>query len=84
MSKITWSSGDLINYTFPDGLASGVYTFNITLTDGSGNSASHFITVTITGGEGGAIPFGNYFLIFIGMSICYLLLSKKHKILKKS
>jgi len=80
IGPLTWSSGDPINYTIPDGLAPGVYTFNITFTDDNGNSASGIITVTITGGSPGGIPFGNSFLIITLLSIFGLIFVKKRKI----
>ncbi len=76
-----WTSGNAINYNITDGLAPGVYTFNITFTDESGNSISKTVTVTITEG---AIPFGNFFLIFLGFSVICLIFTKKRQIVRES
>jgi len=84
IGPITWSSGSPIAYGIPDGFAPGVYKFNITLTDDSGNYASGTITVTITGGTPGGIPFGNTFLIITVLSIFGLILAKKRQIVSKS
>ena len=85
VGPITWTSGDPINYDIPDGFAPGNYTFTITITDDNGNSASGTITVTITSDTtGDGIPFGNSFLIFIGLSVIYLIITKKQKITRES
>jgi len=56
-----WTSGNAINYNIPNGFSPGVYTYNITFTDESGNSISDTVTVTIVDDDdeppGGAIPF---------------------------
>ncbi len=75
-----WTSGNAITYNIPDGFAPGVYTYNITFTDESGNSISNTVTVTIRG----AIPFGNSFLIFIGFSVICLIFTKKRQIVRES
>jgi len=79
VGPLTWSSGDPINYTIPDGLASGVYTFNITITDDNGNSASGTITVTITDGTPEGIPFGETFLLITLVSVVCLVIIKTRK-----
>ena len=85
---IAWTSGVAITYNIPDGFAAGVYTYNITFSDESGNSISDTVTVTINSGvpspPAGGIPFGNVFLIFIGISVIYLIFAKKRKIFRKS
>ena len=52
-----WTSGVAITYNIPDGFSPGVYTYNITFTDESGNSISNTVTVTIKSIPGGALPF---------------------------
>ena len=55
-----WTSGNAINYNIPNGFSPGVYTYNITFTDESGNSISNTVTVTIVDDDeppGGTIPF---------------------------
>ncbi|MHA1749462.1 MAG: hypothetical protein ACTSYF_12550, partial [Promethearchaeota archaeon] len=85
-----WTSGSAINYNIPNGFAPGVYTYNITFTDESGNSISNTVTVTINSIDddddppGGAIPFGNFFLIFIGFSVICLIFTKKRQIARES
>jgi len=84
VGPIIWTSGTPINYTIPDGLASGVYTFNITASDGSGNSRSVAIIVTvISESPGGGIPFGNTFLIISVLCVISLIFIKKHRISPK-
>jgi len=83
-----WTSGSAINYNIPDGFAPGVYTYNIIFTDESGNAISNTVTVTINSIDdeppGGAIPFGNFFLIFIGLSVVCLIFTKKRQIVRES
>jgi len=82
-----WTSGNAINYNIPDGFTPGVYTYNITFTDESGNSISNTVTVTIVDDDetpGGVIPFGNFFLIFIGLSVICLIFTKKRQIVLES
>ena len=83
VGPITWTSGDPINYELPEGLAPGTYNFTITLTDDNGNSASGIITVTVTGGTPGGIPFGNTFLIIAIVTIISLVFTKRRKISSK-
>ncbi|MBA7555850.1 hypothetical protein ES705_48542 [subsurface metagenome] len=80
-----WTSGSAISYNIPDGFSPGVYTYKITFTDESGNSISNTVTVTIVDDEtpGGAIPIGNVFLIFIGLSVIYLIFTKKCQIVRE-
>jgi len=85
-----WTSGVAITYNIPDGFDPGVYTYNITFTDESGNSISNTVTVTINSIDdddeppGGTIPFGNFFLIFIGFSVICLIFTKKRQIVRES
>ncbi|MBY8988628.1 MAG: hypothetical protein KGD61_09260, partial [Candidatus Lokiarchaeota archaeon] len=80
VTSTPWTSNTPVVYNIPDGLAPGVYTYNITFTDESGNSISNTVTVTIRG----RIPFGNYFLIFIGLSVVCLIFTKKRQIVRES
>ena len=78
-----WTSGNIIDYSIPLGFEPGVYTYNITFIDESGNSASSIVAVTITDVEEpptDGIPFGYAFLLFTGISVIYLLIVKKKKI----
>ncbi|MBA7584344.1 hypothetical protein ES708_26297 [subsurface metagenome] len=83
-----WTSGVAITDNIPDGFDPGVYTYNITFTDESGNSISNIVTVTINSIDdeppGGAIPFGNFFLIFIGLSVVCLIFTKKRQFVRES
>ncbi len=82
-----WTSGNEITYNIPDGFAVGVYTYNITFRDENGNSISNTVTVTIEDVDEtpeGGVPFGNYFLIFIGLSVIGLIFAKKRKIVSKT
>ena len=75
-----WNSGVTILYNIPIGFAPGVYIYNITFTDGSGNSISNTVSVTINSSLEGAVPFGNFFLVFVGFSVIYLIFIKKRQI----
>jgi hypothetical protein len=76
----SWTSDTPINYYIPEGLSAGTYSFNITVTDDGGNSASYVISVTIRSESGGAISFGNYFLLIITLMIIGLSIIKKKKL----
>ncbi|KKN08289.1 hypothetical protein LCGC14_1058210 [marine sediment metagenome] len=83
----TWTSGVPIIFNIPDGFAVGNYTYTINFTDESGNSFSdtvNFIVNIGTGTAGGSIPFGNYFLIFIGFGVICLIFIKKRQIIQES
>ncbi|MHA1461375.1 MAG: hypothetical protein ACTSO8_07830, partial [Promethearchaeota archaeon] len=75
-----WTSGVTITYNILNGFSPGVYTYNITFTDESGYSISDTVTVTIRG----EIPFGNFFLIFVGLSVICLIFTKKRQIVRES
>ncbi len=85
IGPLAWTSETQINYNIPQGLQAGVYTFNITVTDVSGNSATHIITVTINSATpGGGIPFGDTYLLFTIISIVVLYITSKRRIFSKS
>jgi len=89
VTSTPWADNTPVVYNIPDGFAPGaltpgVYTYNITFTDESGNSISNTVTVTINLIPGGAIPFGNSFLIFIGFSVICLIFTKKRQIDRES
>ncbi len=78
----SWTSGLAINYNIPDGFTPGEYTYIITFTDESGNSISDTVTVTIEEEvvtPGGGIPFGDYYILFLGIGIATLLLVERKK-----
>jgi len=84
-----WTSGVAITYNIPNGFDPGVYTYNITFKDESGNSISNIVTVTINSIDddempGIVIPFGNSFLIFIGFCVICLIFTKKRQIVRES
>ncbi len=82
VTSTSWANNTPVVYNIPDGFSPGVYTYSITFTDGSGNSISNTVTVTINS-IGDAIPFGNFFLIFIGFSvICLIFIKKRHIVLE--
>jgi len=89
VTSTPWADNTPVVYNIPDSFAPGaltpgVYTYNITFTDESGNSISNTVTVTINLIPGGAIPFGNSFLIFIGFSVICLIFTKKRQIDRES
>lgn len=77
ITSTAWVDNVPVVYDIPDGFALGAYTYNITFMDDNGNFISDAVTVTITG----AISIGNFFLIVIGFSVIWLILSKKKQIL---
>jgi hypothetical protein len=83
VGPISWTSDTRINYIIPDDLAAGVYTFNITVNDSSGNSASATITVTVNNPTGEAIPFGNVFLLITALTIISLIIISKKRIFER-
>ena len=78
-----WTSGNTINYNIPDRFTPGVYVYNITFTDESGNYITDTVKITVrevtTDGGGGAISFGNYYLIFLVIGIISLTIVQKRK-----
>ena len=52
-----WASGVAITYNIPDVFGIGIYTYNITFSDESGNSISNIVKLTINSTPEGAIPF---------------------------
>lgn len=86
---LPWTSGDPITFNIPDGLPAGDYVYTATFTDESGNFISNSVTVTINEGSGtpapaGGVPFGNYFLLFIGLSVICLIFVKKRQMHNKA
>ena len=82
-----WTTGVIVTYNIPDGFAPGVYTYNITFIDETGKSISDAVTVTINSPGEEAPPtfsFGNFFLIFIGVSVVCLILVKKRQMVRES
>ena len=51
-----WISGVAITYNIPDVFGIGIYTYNITFSDESGNSISNTVKLTINSAPEGAIP----------------------------
>jgi len=78
----SWTSGLAITYDIPNDFAPGEYTYIITFTDQTGNSISDTVTVTIEEEDvtpGGGIPFGDYYILFLGIGIATLLLVERKK-----
>ena len=81
---VFWANNTPVIYNIPNGFAPGVYMYSITFTDKSGNSISNTVAVTINSIPEGAIPIGNYFLIFIGFSVICLFFTKKRQIVREA
>jgi len=84
-----WSSGVAITYNIPDGLPAGVYVYTVTFTDENNNIISDTVTVTINSSGSpappvGGVPFGNFYLLFIGLSIVCLIFAKKRQMVRAS
>ena len=60
----------------------------VNFTDDYGNFVIDSVTFTVEEAvvdtPGGGIPFGNVFLIFIGISVLYLILTKRRQIVNES
>jgi len=88
VTSTPWASNTPVVYNIPDGFSPGAYTYKITFTDESANSISDTVTVTINSiddeAPGGAIPFGNFFVIFIGLSVICLIFTKKRQIVREA
>ena len=83
VSPTAWTSGNAIIYNIPDGFGPGVYTYIITFSDDYGNSVSGEVSLIITEVEEPpepGIPLGISFLVFIGLSVIYLFISKRKKV----
>ena len=86
---LAWTSGVAITYNIPDNLDAGVYVYTVTFTDEYNNFISDTVTVTInssgtTPPAPGTVPFGNFFLIFIGLSVIGLIFAKKRQMHHKA
>ena len=73
---ITWSSGVAITYNIPDGLAAGDYFYTVNFTDDAGNFIIDTVKITVNPPQ---IPFGNWYLIFLGISITALVFIQKRR-----
>ncbi|MHA1375252.1 MAG: hypothetical protein ACTSR7_13280 [Promethearchaeota archaeon] len=79
----SWTSGNNVSYTIPEGLSVGEHFFTINFTDLAGNFATDTVKITIQEENPvelpPAIPFGNFFLTFMTISIIGLILIQKRK-----
>jgi len=68
-----WTSGNNMSYTIPEGLSVGEHFFTINFTDLAGNFATDTVKITIQEENPveppSSIPFGNWFLVFMTISI---------------
>jgi len=80
---IEWLSGVEITYNVPDGFAVGEYLYTANFTDDYGNYATDTVIMTVQevskDNKGGAISFGNYFLVFLIIGILSLTIVQKRK-----
>ncbi|MCK4383747.1 MAG: hypothetical protein KAW66_10670, partial [Candidatus Lokiarchaeota archaeon] len=78
-----WSSSVAITYNVPNGLAVGEYFYTVNFTDDYNNYITDTVKMTvrevITDGNGGAISFGNYYLIFLVIGIISLVIVQKRR-----
>jgi len=86
---LPWTSGDPITYNIPDSLPAGVYVYSVTFRDEHGYSVSDSVTVTINEESTpppapGGVPFGNFYLLILGISIICLIIIKKRQIIHRS
>jgi hypothetical protein len=80
----TWSSGVAITYNIPDGHAAGDYFYTVNFTDDAGNSVKESVKITVKEdtppvGDDPQIPFGNWYLMFLGISITALVFIQKRR-----
>ena len=74
-----WSSGTEITYDIPVGLAVGVYNYTINITDNSDHFITDTVTMTVVAASA-AIPFGNFYLLFLfGAIISLLVIQRRRK-----
>jgi hypothetical protein len=78
-----WSSGVAITYNVPDGLAAGDYFYTVNFTDDDGNFVIDTVKITVKEeppvADDPQIPFGNWYLIFLGIGITALVLIQKRR-----
>ncbi|MHA1375254.1 MAG: LVIVD repeat-containing protein [Promethearchaeota archaeon] len=79
----SWTSGNNVSYTIPEGLSVGEHFFTINFTDLAGNFVIDTVKITVKEDtpvvDDPQIPFGNWYLIFLGISIIALVLIQKRK-----
>ncbi len=74
-----WSSGTEITYDIPIGLAVGIYNYTINITDDFNNYITDTVTMTVVAASA-AIPYGNFYLLFLfGAIISLLVIQKRRK-----
>ncbi|MHA1375255.1 MAG: hypothetical protein ACTSR7_13295 [Promethearchaeota archaeon] len=80
---ILWSNGVAITYNIPDGFAAGDYFYTVTFTDIAGNFVKDTVKITVKEeppvADNPQIPFGNWYLIFLGISITALVFIQKRR-----
>ena len=77
---IAWSSGVPIIYNVPNGLIVGEYFYTVNFTDVDDNYLTNTIKMTVREvTTGGAISFGNYYLIFLVIGIIALTIVQKRR-----
>ena len=69
-----WSSGTVVTYDIPVELTIGNYTYTINFIDDSDRSATDSVIMTITQIVPPAIPYGNFYLIFLFVGIISVVL----------
>ena len=78
-----WSNGGVIIYNVPNGLTVGEHFYTVNFTDDYDNYITDTVKMTVrevtTGGNGGAISFGNYYLIFLVIGIISLAIVQKRR-----
>jgi hypothetical protein len=78
-----WTSGVIITYNIPDGLAAGDYFYNVNFTDDAGNFVIDTVKITVKEeppvADDPQIPFGNWYLMVLGISITALVLIQKRR-----
>jgi hypothetical protein len=78
-----WFNGVAITYNVPDGLAAGDYFYTVTFIDDTGNFVKDTVKFTVKEdipvADDPQIPFGNWYLIFLGISITALVLIQKRR-----
>ena len=70
-----WTSGDPVTFYFPDGLASGTYSYVITFYDETGNSATHTVLFIVREPVPGPTIPGFSIPMLIGISVCTVVMA---------
>ncbi len=79
VSPISWSNGTPITYNIPLDLAIGEYNYTANFTDNYNHSVSDTVTMTIIAQGVPAIPYGNFYMIFLFVGLISVIIFQIRK-----